>query len=275
MNRRQAIGFALVALVVVANVALWYARQEPVRRPPNARATIHKQLTSHWRDLPARPIGEAKAAIGEALDFAAGSGPGRDAAEVRRVTSFQSLPDDSRADLLDALTGAVAAIAAGQPEALRSYMQARGMAVDAKAVGSAGGAGREGFASLFAAEQVDPHWAAVVPEATSVRVWQPRSLRNVSMVQLGENESWVWDNETVIRSPFVSRPTFVEVSRRDPAMLADARVLIEHDDALKNERSPYFFRFWRCETPPQWRPLALKLVRTTGEKSEAAPVILF
>lgn len=92
------------------------------------------------------------------------------------------------------------------------------------------------------------------------------------MVQLGRNESWVWGNEKIYLPSFTSSPTFEQVSRSNPALLADVRVLIEHDDRLDNIRSPYFMRFWYAEEFKQWRPLALKIV-WTGDKE--APASLF
>lgn len=258
MNRRQLIAAAAAVLLVAANGAVWYARRQPERTPPNTRQVLRARLVESWEDLPATPIADATDALRQAITASGSLKPGQNASGFGLSVAHPPLSSRSQADLIEAITGAVGVISAADPDKLAAYMKSRGLKNPARTQQASGA--------------IASHIEGVVPGATEVYLWKPRSLLEVSMVQLGRNESWVWGNEKIYLPSFPSNPTFEQVSRSNPALLADVRVLIGHDDSLVNVRSPYFLRFWYAEEAKQWRPLALKIV-WTGDNE--APKALF
>lgn len=286
MSRRQGIAAALAVLLVVANGAVWYIKRQPSKAPPNTREILRDQLTPIWEDLTVRPLSEAEDALAETFRASEHWMEGRDASGFGHGVAHRPLNDAEKADLIDAMSGALAAIAAADPGVLASYMTGRAMKPNPREMkrvlgeldapsAAATNDPKKLLAAIKELRQADAHWSALAPGATMVNVWKPRSMRNISMVQLGRTESWIWGNQSVYQPLFAGSPTFEQVCRREPPLLADIRVLIEHDDALDHERSPYFFRFWYSEEPRKWQPLALKLVRTAGEGAEGTPVIFF
>jgi hypothetical protein len=258
MTRRQIIAAAAAVLLIVANGAVWYARRQPERTPPNTRQVLRHQIIESWQDLPATPIADAADAIRQAIAASGSLKPGQNASGFGLSVAHPPLSSRSQADLIEAITGAVRVISAADPDELAAYMKGRGLKNPARTQQASGA--------------IASHIEGVVPGATEVYLWKPRSLLEVSMVQLGRNESWVWGNEKIYLPTFTSSPTFEQVSRSNPALLADVRVLIEHDDSLDNIRSPYFLRFWYAEEAKQWRPLALKIVWTGNNN---APELMF
>jgi hypothetical protein len=256
MTRRQIIAATAALLLIVANGAVWYARRQPERTPPNTRQVLRHQIIESWEDLPATPIADAATALRQAITASGSLEKGRNTSGIGRAVSHRPPTSREQDDLLDAITGAVTAIVAANPDELAAYMKGRGL--------------KEPARSQPTTSAIAPHCTGVVVGATEVYLWKPRSLLEVSMVQLGRNESWVWGNEKIYLPSFTSSPTFEQVSRSNPALLADVRVLIEHDDSLDNIRSPYFLRFWYAEEAKQWRPLALKIVWTGDNEAPAA-----
>jgi hypothetical protein len=256
MTRRQIIAAAAAVLLIVANGAVWYARRQPERTPPNTRQVLRHQIIESWEDLPATPIADAATALREAITASGSLERGRNAAGFGRGITYRPPTSREQDDLLDAITGAVTAIVTANPDELAAYMKGRGLKPPAR--------------SPQNNTAIAPHCTGVVVGATEVYLWKPRSLLEVSMVQLGRNESWVWGNEKIYPPSFTSSPTFEQVSRSNPALLADVRVLIEHDDSLDSVRSPYFLRFWYAEEAKLWRPLALKIVWTGDNEAPAA-----
>ncbi|QDV72595.1 hypothetical protein [Botrimarina mediterranea] len=252
MNRRQLIAAAAAVLLIVANGAVWYARRQPERTPPNTRQVLRKQIVDSWEDLSAVPLADAPDALRQTISTEGRLEQGRNAAGFGRSVAHRPLTSHEQVDLIDAITGAVTAIGAADPDTLVAYMRDRGL--------------KSASDSSKAISDIEPHCAGVVAGATQVYLWKPRSLREVSMVQMGRNESWVWGNERIYLPSFTGNPIFEQVSRTNPALLADVRVLIEHDDGLGRIRSPYFFRFWYAEDSKQWRPLALKIVWTGNQE---------
>jgi hypothetical protein len=258
MTRRQIIAAAAAVLLIAANGAVWYARRQPERTPPNTRQVLRHQIIESWEDLPATPTTDAATALRQAITASGNLEQGRSRSGGGRSVSHRPPTTREQNDLLDAITGAVTAIVTADPDELAAYMKGRGLKPPAR--------------SPQTTSAIAPHCTGVVVGATEVYLWKPRSLLEVSMVQLGRNESWVWGNEKIYLPSFPSSPTFEQVSRTNPALLADVRVLIEHDDTLDNVRSPYFLRFWYAEEAKQWRPLALKIVWTG---SNNAPELRF
>lgn len=282
MSRRTLVGGALAVIVLAANYAVWRAGREPgAASGGDPRRALRRELSAEWESADSVPLDAAPAALSTAIG---GATPGEGALGFGEQVSWWALPESQRLDLAEAVAGAVAAIAARSPEALREYMAGRGVELDAKALRdprlpapkapSATAARR--FDELWEAAGADPRWAAVVPQATRVTVWVPRSSRHVSPIQLGRRESWAWKNETLYRSLFDSAARFERAGVSGRVRLADVRVVVEHDGSLDRERSPYFFRFWRSEEGAKtWRPLALKVVRTPEEDSPVTPAIFF
>lgn len=283
MGRRQVVGLALAAAVIIGNVLVWYARQGPVERIPDTRGVIRSQAASEFRSAVVVPIEGVTATFRQTLTESGKLEIGRNAAGFGEAYSFKTLSDASRNDLINTLGGAVAALATGKADALIDYMTDRGMKLDRRSLGEAsaefglpptGSPEKQAFA-VWDRVGIEPRWSHWAPGETTIHVWKPRSLRHVSMIQLGRNASWVWGNETVFRSFFTTSPSFEQASRREPTPVADARVLIEHDASLDQERSPYFFRFWYSEKVAAWRPLALKLVRAADDPLTNPPQLLF
>jgi len=279
MQRRTLIGGGLAGLLFAGNVGVWYARRQPADEPPDTRDVLRERLESEWAGLETTPLANAEEAIGKAVGVGVKIQDGAGNAIVSRQVSFWALDEDEQRDLVDAVAGAVTAIAENDPGRVLRYMADRGLKPNPAALQrfepSAARDPTQGFRTAWDAVGVEPHWDALVPGGTYLRVWRPRSLRHVSITQLGVNESWVWGAEALYPTVFTGRPTYEQVSRREPALLADARFVIQHDETLDHERSPYFLRFWHAEEAGQWRPLALKLVRTGGDPGEAGPVLLF
>jgi len=287
MDRRQLIGAVLATLLVVVNVAVWFVLRQPSDRRSDTREILRDHLTSQWEDMPATSLDEVASELAQMFDSSDQLVESSNAVVYGNAVSFRTLVSAEKSDLIEAIGGAVSAIASGDPDTLVAYMADRGLEPDARSLserleqigGDAHPAARSGpskqLAALWELLSVDPHWGALVPEATSINVWKPWSMRHVSSTQLGRTESWLWGNDTVYHSLFRARPTFEQASLREPALLADVRVLIEFDARLKQERSPYFFRFWRSEKRAMWQPLVLKLVRTRSDAADSNPPILF
>lgn len=287
MDRRQLIGVVLATLLVVVNVAVWFALRQPSNKMFNSREVLRDQLTSEWENMPAASLDDVANALAQVFDLSDPQEQSRNVAGYAQAFSFRILTNAEKSDLIEAIGGAVSAITSSNSDALVAYMADRGLEPDSRALsesleqlgGDAHPAAKSGsskqLAAIWELMNVDPHWGALVPDATSIRVWKPRSMHHISVSQLGRTESWLWGNDTVYRSMFRARPTYEQASLREPAPLADVRVLIEFDARLKQERSPYFLRFWWSEKRAKWQPLVLKLVRTGSDAAGGTPPTLF
>lgn len=288
MDRRQIIGVSLLALIIGVNVGVWYLFHQPTRNQfYDNREMLRNQRVSEWEEMPSVSFEEASGALTELFSPIATNANNNDKPINDRVVSFDRLEEVERVDLLTAIEGAVTAIAANDTVSLISYMSERGLELDKRLLsqrllktgGAKHPAHKKGSSKQLSTVkeilQIDPHWGAIVPDATMINVWQPVSLRHVSIVQLGQTESWLWGKDTVYPTLFKADPTFEQVSMINLAMLADVRVLVEYDETLDQERSPYFIRFWRSEKQAKWQPMVLKLVRTNSDDDENTPMVIF
>lgn len=278
MNRRRLIGAGLVALLIAGNAAVYWYQRQPAKNPPDRRQIIRRQILSDWDGLPSVPLAEATNALTRVIDSADPADEMARLAGGGRAIGFREIDEALRTDLIEAIGEAINAIGSATPEALVTYMDDRGLKPDRRLIAANlppvdGGTPPRQLIAAWDQAGIDPHWEAVVPDAIAMNVYRPRSLRHVSLIFLGQTESWVWGNETIFPTIFGTRPTYEQVSRQKPALLADVRVLIEHDETLARERSPYFFRFWYAEDRKKWQPSVLKLVRT--EENGEAPTLLF
>lgn len=288
MTRRQLFATLVAIAVIAANVAVWYARKEPDGRITDSRDVRRQQLISRWDPLPVVPFDGVVGTLSTLMEVESHLRLGRNAAGFGASAAVRDLEDAVRVDLAQAVGDALATIAGNDPEQVLRYMAARGLEPHRPSLLSSTPAGNQEdkpqrtsdptalFKAYWERSQVDPHWAGWVPAATKLNVWKPLSLRQVSMVQLGRNESWLWGNETIFPALFRGTPAYRQVSMRKPALLADVMVLIQHDGSLGGERSPYYFRFWRSDPEqPKWQPLAIKLVRIDPADDAPPPVIAF
>ena len=286
MDRRQLIAVLLATLLVVANVSVWFLLRQPPTRLTDTRDTLRDQRTSQWQAMPAAPLDEVTSTLTLMLASSDPSEQSPNADGFAPPVSFRTISLAEKTDLIEAIGGAVSAIAANEPHKLITYMANRGLEPDARLLSdrpqqadkeapTAKTSPSKQLAALGKLRGIDPHWGNWVPEATRIHVWKPRSMRYVSMVQLGQTESWLWGKEIMQTSSFRARPTFRQAIRREPTLLADVCILIEFDASLEQERSPYFFRFWYSKEATKWQPLALKLVRTKSETPDRTPKILF
>jgi len=278
MTNRRLITWVLLLLVIGGNLAVWYFYD---RDPPEtfaSRDVVRSQLSEAWVDAESIPMSDVAGAMQQLAEVTVQREPVVGRSEF---VSFYTIDMESRQDLVAAIGELVVAMSDDDPSQLLSYMRSRNMKLDEKRLDNfiqqsdqnetAGNRGpaEEKLEKLWRHPETGSHWVGVVPNATYIRVWKPPSIRHVSIVQLGETASWVWGNEKLYKSVFVSRPSFKKANTRETTPIADVRLLVEHDGSMENERGLYFIRLWKPNSQTMWQPLAIKLVRIASET--AAP----
>jgi hypothetical protein len=282
MTKRQLITWGLLLLVIGANLAVWYFYD---RDPPEtfaSRDVVRSQLSDAWVDAESISVSDVAGAMKQLAEVA----DQREPVVGGEFVSFTTLAAESRQDLVTAIGDLVVAMSNDDPSQLLSYMRIRGMKLDEQRLDEAmqqshqleiakiRGRAEAKFEKLWRHPATGSHWVGLVPKATNIRVWKPPSIRYVSIVQLGETASWVWGNERLYESMFVSQPSFEQVNTRETTPIADVGLLIEHDASMENERGLYFIRLWKPNDQAKWQPLAIKLVRTAPE-AHAPPRIVW
>ena len=131
MDRRQLIGAVLASLLVVVNVAVWFVLRQPSDRLIDTREILRDQLTSQWEEMPAASLDEVASALAQVFDPSDQLEDSRNAPVYGDAVSFRTLVSAEKSDLIEAIGGAVSAIASGDPDALVAYMADRGLEPDA------------------------------------------------------------------------------------------------------------------------------------------------
>lgn len=125
------------------------------------------------------------------------------------------------------------------------------------------------------------HWSGAVPEHFVTRVWSA-GPNDAAGVRRGDGTF------AALQSSFLGITTWghnfqaadgqelEDVLAADgSALVADARVLIEHDKALNNQRAVYLVRFWFNPRCGKWQPIAFARVDMLKDKDKLLSLPLF
>lgn len=192
--------------------------------------------------------------------------------------ALNDLPSAQQDDLDRAVSGLVKAYAADSPDAVLEYMAARGKrlsndrmkqyrsllveadGLELSLVDSL--SDEDVYRQSWTSSQARSHWQELVSGATCWSIWKSTAadlseLRNP--MSLADELFEVFQK---VRSWTHNFTSDAEDTVATPILVADFRLLIQHDSDLKGERAPYLVRFWYNPALDRWQPIVLARIAT-------------
>lgn len=283
MSKRSLTTLLVVALVINV-IFLWSQRRAKVRHIDTRSARNEKIL--EWESLPVVPLTEPAEELVNGLR----GYPSKECPDVpaKLLVPFEALSADQNEDLFKTIADLLSCYSKSDGGELVKYMQTRKESLTPEFRQAA-------IESLIAAQQVDPAqvnelsdleiiqnawknekchtgWKAIAHDAGHVCIWRCKGCDPKSMQTLGTSDNRIFHSQSVSTHLFEPKFTFDQAHKNpEGVLLADIKVLIEHDDKFKKERSPYFIRFWYSTDDLLWHPFHFVHVRV-NETPQAQPV---
>jgi hypothetical protein len=116
----------------------------------------------------------------------------------------------------------------------------------------------------------------VVEDAGHFCLWRCRDPAEIGKFPLGNTDTKIFRNVTNYAHLFRPAVSFFEACKQaENVLVADIGVVIQHDDFMKRERSPYFFRFWFSDHDKFWHPISMTQVSTAFTSTGPRVQLLF
>lgn len=275
MSKRSMTAIVVVALVINAFV-LWSQRRPKVRHIDSRSARV--ETLSKWESLSVTPFTESTENLANALRKYAS----RECVDLppKWLVPFDDLSPPQQDDLLKTAAELLNCYSKSDGGELVKYMQTRNENLVPKLKLAA----IESLVTSQVVEQTEAEnlsdleiiqkawtnehcntgWQAIAHDGGHLCIWRCKGCDPKSMQTLGTTDNRVFHAQAVSTHLFEPKFSFTQ-AHEDPegVLLADIKVLIQHDDTFKKERSPYFIRFWFSTDDQLWHPFHLVHVRVT------------
>lgn len=288
MKTRSMTLIAVVVILAVNAWVLWSQRRTRVQHIDRDKLRAEKLL--EWEAAPVNSLTETTSMLAGALrDYNRNS-----CSDVQKSlqVSFDQLSPAQLDDLLITTAELLACYYKSDGAELVTYMQSRNERLSTQSRKAA-------IDSLISSQVVNPAdidamtdleiidkawknehcttgWKAIAHDAGCLCLWRCKGCDSKSMQTLGASDTRIFQAQAVSNHLFEPEWTFNEAHKQpEGVLIADIKVLIQHDSNLKNERSPYFIRYWYSEADQLWHPFHFVHVRA-GKTTTTSPVsILF
>lgn len=288
-RHRPALWIAIVAVVVVNGAILWNRLQRPYEPIPIADKGEVAQILE-WEPLPVVSLAQPLPEVEEALTSYRFDLCPEDL-NGSKVALDQLAPSEKE-DLFAAIATLLQCYLQSSPTALMTYMEGRKekfnpqiMDLVKKEKIDNGLISREEltrlsdkdfFVKVWDWHKCHTYWDSVVERAGYVCVWRSRDAAETRQRPVGKPMKRIFRNITNYAHLFQPAATFEQAcGQPEGALVAEAMVLIQHNDVLKKERSPYFLRFWFSDQDKMWHPLSLSHVQANSRRMGETTDLLF
>lgn len=292
MSRHKEIVLPAILLTVFAAVIVFFvrARSHPQPPTPPAKGQQQGQLVLKWESSPivalTEPVSAVKAVIeGYPIDYCP-QHFGDSNVPVDQLSTAQ------REDLYNAVVTLLQCYEKSSANSLISYMQGRSEQF-APAVMQAAKetyakqqritqdelksiSDKDLFAKVWQMEKCRSFWSAIIKADGFICVWRAKNVQRTRNQPIGKYVTEVFMNTTNYTHFFEPSSSLEEACKGpEGALISDVMVVIKHTKELKEDRSPYYIRFWYSEKDHLWHPFFLKHVSTHYGASGPKVELLF
>ena len=283
MKTRNILIIAAIAAVISNAVVMWSHRRPVVRHIDAPTARVAKLL--EWESLPVNPLKDSQVQLVKSLQ----SYKNRECSNVpsERLASFDDLNSAQQGDLVSTVAELVSCYLKSDGAALVNYMQTRNehlsprfreLAVESlltsqliRSEDAGSLSDSEIVAKVWANEGCKTRWHGIAHDAGSICVWRCEGCDPKSMQTLGTSDNRLFHSQAVSTHLFEPEWSFENAHKQSSGVLmADVKLLIQHDTSAKSERSPYFVRFWYSEADQIWHPfhfIHIRVEKNAGSNS--------
>ena len=199
-------------------------------------------------------------------------------AELKKL-SGNELPDGLYESLAETIARLVQAYANNNPTEILAFMRSQGQEVspvmrkkaikhyiDRKPNFSGEESGidvGEAWCFYWTDWNYNPHWSRIIPSETSLQLYQATISAKKTLdtkATIASSRHDIWRNQIGIGRHFkpargYSYDNFF--AENENLLIGDARIVIEHDEQMYGQRSPYYIRMWLNPESEKWEPIGM------------------
>lgn len=277
MQNKRLLVTGIAALFVLNVVLLWWYRSRPnvtvQRERPLDEVQTERLVEWNSQEVVLLTSSELRDAVAAACQRPCGEAPLGAAPR-----ESDSLPMSQTDDLVDAIVGLLRSYTGDGAMPVIGFMESRNHVLSSSRVerirgllAEEGGKDRqqlddlsdnEVYALMWTTLDVQTHWEGIVADSCCVSIFSSGDLGAANLrdtAALVQPEYQVWRGMRSVSPNFVPRDAQTIESRIEsgPVLIADAKLVLQHDSTLLKQKAPYLIRFWFNPEFDQWQPMLL------------------